>query len=363
MFVEGHRAGGAVERWQFREQGHVVAGEAEFAVDLRTRRVIERQVQFELELAIARRVRRLGDVGRPLLDRAGSHEAQEALHRAAGAAVDQQVTVVTHVVDTPAHVAQGYALDTRHARALRQERHAAAFEHHHAFDVREFGPCRAGLLPACAVGAGFVWCDLVVHVAHRHFHAEVASLGQRRMEREVSEVALDQKLDVVRFAADQRARQIVAGGWQRERHVARDTVGLGALEFACQIGHAGVAVASLAPGAAHRAGGIGVGELDTIGTDHELVTLVRPAHFAAQRVERQAWILEHTREDQGAAGSVDPRHALLVVEVEAARELAEAGRAGAREAVRIHGRHGGLAIHGNVAQCALHVVVLGARGT
>ena len=55
---------------------------------------------------------------------------------------------------------------------------------------------------ATNIGSGLVRGDLVAHVADRHFHAEIAGLGKRRMEREVVQVALDQELDVVGFAID-----------------------------------------------------------------------------------------------------------------------------------------------------------------
>ncbi|MNX87423.1 hypothetical protein D3C86_1193530 [compost metagenome] len=134
----------------------------------------------------------------------------------------------------------------------------------------------------------------------------------------MGQVALDQELGAGGLAADQRAAQVMACAGQRQRQVADDAVGQRAVQFARNIGDAAVAVAAGAPGAAHRAGRVGVGKAHAIRVHRELAGLLRPADFAAQFVERDARLFEHAREHQRGIGAVHARRALAVIETEIA---------------------------------------------
>ncbi|MNR11002.1 hypothetical protein D3C85_1272800 [compost metagenome] len=54
VLVERHHTRRTIERGQFREQRHIVAGEAELAVHLGAGRVMQRQVKLQLQVALAR---------------------------------------------------------------------------------------------------------------------------------------------------------------------------------------------------------------------------------------------------------------------------------------------------------------------
>jgi hypothetical protein len=128
-------------------------------------------------------------------------------------------------------------LVAQHACAAVAQRHAAALEHQLRVHALHHRPVRA-------------------HVAGRHIgqrdalglggHAEQPGAA-RRVVGEVGQLAAQAHADVVRLAGQQRARRVVAGLWQAQRHVACHLGGGQALGLAAEVQEAGAAAAARAP--------------------------------------------------------------------------------------------------------------------
>ncbi|MCW7536655.1 hypothetical protein OOT46_02130 [Aquabacterium sp. A7-Y] len=279
---------------------HLVAEQGQLPIDARLLHLRERDAQVQLQLGLTAAARLGQRLRGPLADRRFLDETQRIAERAAALAAERQHGATVQVGDAALHLGQ---LEAEQARPGIPDLHRAALEHQLPAHLGERRPGRG-----------------LQRVAGREREGGVVDLGgdaelpmARVAKGEVMEVALHQEVHRAGAAGQHRPPHIVAHrGRQAGRQVAPGARGVGPLQLAPQVEHAGQAdlgraavLPAGAPGRAQGPRGVGIGEtgvahlqLDAGRGAARRVALQPPLQVGSQPVQRDAGFLEHAGEHQ-----------------------------------------------------------------
>ena len=310
------------------EQHHVVARQLQAALHGRLEHALDRQVQFEGQPGVARRRRFVREMLDPAQHGAGRHILEEFLHRAGCIALDIEQGVEHGQVGD-------HGFDIRQSHAPRGGRvaadfHARPLENKAALDFFRLRPQRR-LARQRSVFRQFARCIIQNAVLELAGHAEVAAIalgGRVGLEGEMLEFAAQAQADIARHAAFQRARQPVAQVLGRlQRQIAADGVDLEIVDRARQVDLAQIlAIERHAVRALQGDAQALLIEVQLVQPDLQHIARFKgPARLHGELFERQGRLAQVGGELQHQVLRVDGNAAALVIGVDAAGQVVEAG--------------------------------------